>query len=495
MNSFASNLMEESVKDYTENGAVTLSSSLNANLDFFSMASSMRHNQVGVLDLFRKAYAENHLLAIKNLFYLRDIRGGQGERLSFRNCLRYLAKTEEPDRFSKLVRLIPEYGRWDDVFYILDIVRKDKEKSAITNDILKMISEQLHSDIQATLDEKPNTQISLLTKWFPLDNCTKNKAKKELAIYLRSRLFKSITACRKTISEIRKKLHVVEQKMCANEWEKIEYAHVPSRAGMIYSNAFKRHDSDRYREFIEMVNSGKDTMNAGTLYPYEVVKRATSFDAGDEVDALWKSLPDYTQGNSAICVVDTSGSMYGGSPEPISIAVSLGMYFAERNKSAFKDMFITFSADPTVQRITGKTLLERIANVKGSDWGANTNIWKVMKLYLKLAKKSNQEDCPKSIIIISDMEFDQGRTNQTYHNEFKEMFLNAGVPMPNIVYWNVDASGHNVPVKYDEHGIVLVSGKSPVAFKFVMEGKTPLEFMNDVLNGKRYTEVTKAYVE
>lgn len=501
MNTFVDNMENEFNRTFTQNGCVTLESSLNANVDMFGMASAMRNKSNEMLSLFTKAFSEDSNLAVRNLFYLRDVRGGQGERSLFRNCARWIADNVDNDEFNKFISYIPEYGRWDDVFDILAYMlnSNDSRHRNKISSILNLINNQLLEDVRNYQEKK---SISLLAKWFPLANNTKNKGKKRLANFLASNIFETEREARSIIVELRTYLKVLEQEISANKWSEINYSAVPSRANKKYTKAFKRHDNERYSSFIESVNRGEAKMNSGTLYPYEIVLNAGKGENKyTEWDAMWKSLPDYTNGKSAICVVDVSGSMGSFTPscwepneyvKPIHVALSLGLYFAERNVGAFQNRFFTFSERPQLVKVQGTNLYQKLSNMSKADWGMNTNIETVFDKYLEIAVRSNPEDCPESVIIISDMEFDQAsypNRNKTMFETIKKKFRNFNVKLPNLIFWNVNASGRNVPVRYDESGTVLVSGCSPSTFKYVMEGKTPMEFMLDVLNGSRYSGI------
>lgn len=474
----------------TENGCKTYKSSKNANLDFFGMASAMRGKNDSANSLFKAAFAEDKNLALKNAFYCRDIRGGQGERDIFRTCILDLIMRNQltDDQLLRLISMIPEYGRWDDIlFFGKELHENGKDISVI----LDYIKKQIDKDIK---NVEENRSVSLLAKWFPLEN-NRGKSKKEFAIFVRKNLFNNAEHCRKTIVKIRKYIDVLEQKISANEWDTVEYEKVPSCANKKYANAFKKHDSERYNGFIQKVVNNETTMNSKDLYPYEIVAKCDSMDK-NVLEAMWKSLPDYTNGNSAICVVDVSGSMTCNnglnSILPINVAISLGIYFSERNKSEFRNRFITFSSTPTLVKLSDTdTIVEKVRKVFSSDWGMNTDLIKVFNLYLKLAKKCDKEDLPKSIIIISDMEFDQAtRSNKkTAFEKINKMFEEAGIERPSLVFWNVNSSGNNVPVTSNQYGTVLISGASPTIFRMAMANTTPYEFMMSVLGSDRYKNI------
>ena len=501
MNTFAKNMEMETTKSFTENGSPTFTSTLNANLDMFASMSAMRKRDSNdILNMFRNAYHENPELAIKNLFYLRDIRGGQGERNTFRICANYLRDALSEESFKNFIQYIPTYGRWDDVIYLINMTDTSSKKNGI---VFSMLRDSLREDIK---NMQENKSISLLAKWYPLENNTHNANEKNFAIFIRKHLFRSAVECRKCIVSLRKYISVLEQTISANKWNDVVYSSVPSCANKKYAKAFKKHDNERYTTYIQDVLTGKEKINSRALYPYEIVCKAAKYITKDktEWDALWNNLPDYTNGNSAICVVDVSGSMGSiydlNSSNPIFSAISLGMYFSERNKNEFKNKFFTFSKNPNIVNIPEyMSLSEKIKFISNTEWGGNTNLDKLFELYIKLAKKSNIEDLPKSVIIISDMEFDSAISDYSYHakkydknttfERIKNRFKEENIPMPNLVFWNVEARNSNFPVRMDETGTILVSGHSPTTFKFIAEGKTPIQFMLDVLNSERYANI------
>lgn len=450
----------------TENGAVTFTRSGSSLLDFYAQAGAMRKNPDQALDLFKKAFAEDRTNASKILFYLRDVRGGQGERDLFRTCLEWLGSTY-PDVFETLVGFVPEYGRWDDMFF-------DNEKC------FELIGKQLKKDKKA---EAP----SLLVKWLPTINASSPTTRAKARVMAKGLDMEDMDY-RILVRDIRKKIDIVEAKMSAHQWKKIDYSGVPSQASRIYKNAFTKHDETRYAKFIDKAETGEVKINAATLYPYQIYNSVRS-DYSKTLEALWNQLPDYTQGKNALVVADVSGSMSG---DPMSVSVSLALYFAERNKGQFKDRFITFSGNPTLQRVVGKTLQDRMNSIQRADWEGNTDIQAVFDLILNTAISNNTpaDELPSTIYIISDMEFDfcvEGKTNQQL---IKTKYEQIGYKVPSIVFWQVDArSGKNLPVQKNEQGVALVSGFSPVIFKFAVENKTPEQVMLDTINSKRYAQI------
>lgn len=462
---FLTSLYRATSMGKTQNDAITFIRSGSALLDFYAQAGAMRPKPQEALDLFKKAFAEDREKAVKILFYLRDVRGGQGERVLFRTCLEWLGTTY-PEVFEQIVQHVPEYGRWDDLLF-------DNEKC------FALISEQLEKD---TKDEKP----SLLAKWLPTANAS-SKTTQAKAKFIAGKLGMNTIEYRKKLRVIRKKIQAVEEQMSANEWKGIDYSAVPSQASRIYKDAFKKHDETRYSAFIDKAEKGEVKINAGTLYPYQIYKSVES-NYSKTLEALWNQLPDYTQGKEAIVVADVSGSMSG---DPIAVSVSLALYFAERNKGMFKNHFITFSAQPRLQRIEGITLQDKMNSIERSQWNMNTNLQAVFALLLGTALANNTpvNELPETIYIISDMEFDQACQNHTNFEVIKENYDQAGYKIPNVVFWNVNASGKNLPVQKDENGVAMVSGFSPVIFKIAVENKTPEQIMLDTINSERYAPI------
>lgn len=498
-NKFYDAIEKETNKTTTENGAGSFSSTLNKNLDFFAQASAKRGSDTVFKDLFEPAIFENPELALKNLFYLRDIRGGNGERKIFRDCLEEFFRNIKKYKLGKItnsrvknfLKLIPEYGRWDD---LIELNTYSKVFEKIKYGIIK---EQFISDVKNALAEKP---VSLLAKWFPVLNNVKNPERKKWAKKLCYKIFSGdFKKARKIVGTLRSYIDIVEKKMSANDWKNINYSKVPSRAGLIYRDAFCNHDSEGYREFINKVAKGKEKINAGALAPYEIVEkyiRAGDW-SDDTLDELWKALPGDVNTKNAICVVDVSGSMYWGSqnPRPIDVAISLGIYFAERNPTnVFRNKFLTFSEKPSfVSFDEDMTLLDKILKTRQADWGGNTDIISVFRLILETALKYNlkNSDMPKTIFIISDMQFDDCCEfgTETAYEAIKKKYKKSGYDLPTICFWNVAARDGNIPVLNNEKNVTLVSGFSQNNFMFVMEGKTPVELMNEILGSERYKNV------
>lgn len=466
---------------YTENLARAFSTTGSDVLDFFASAGAMRTRaEKDIVEKFSKAFYEDRLLALKALFYIRDVRGGQGERRAFRAVLRYLASFH-PDVLRKNLHLVPEYGRWDDLWVLF--------RTSLEKDVMQLVQSQLKNDTSGKT-------ISLLAKWLPSENASSKKSR-ENAKLVASYLGWSMKNYRKTLSALRKKIDVVEVKMSKQQWEEINYERVPSKASLLYRKAFMRHDRARYEKFISLVKSGQAKINTETLYPYEIVRRFLLYkDKDDTLEVLWRKLPNYCKPENALVVCDTSGSMTSNHFLPLSIAVSLALYTAERNTGPFHNHFITFSTQPRMQRVIGDTLYEKVMNLKRSEWGFNTNIEAVFDtiLFVAIENRLTQEEMVKKVYIISDMEFDVatgGKNDQTLFETIEAKYKAHGYNLPLLVFWCVDSRNDQFPMTLDKSGVILVSGASPRVYEYILkdEIKTPYEMMLDVLNSPRYNKI------
>lgn len=463
--SFLDELQKNTNQTRTENGAVTNKSTLSPLLDFFSLAGAMRDNKSNAVSLFEKAFYFDKQGAIRCLFYLRDIRGGQGERDIFRACFNRLLEIDN-DLANKLAIHIPQYGRWDD-YLVPELVKK-----------------QLEIDENAMANGE---SISLLAKWLPSENASSSETAKK-ARELAKSLGLKLSQYRKKVVTLRKYLRLLEQKMSSNDWSGIDYDKLPAQAGRKHIRAFKRHDETRYQEYIDNVKSGEAKINTSTLYTYEVFDIVAT--DPDVANVMWDNLPDYTNGTDALVVADVSGSMQG---RPMSVSVSLALYFAEHNKGIFHNKFITFSQSPQVVDVVGDTLIRRLSMIANSDWGYNTDLEKVFTKILDAANKSGQgqDGMPKVIYIISDMEFDQAMSNPdaTVFDNAQQAFKESGLELPHLVFWNVDARQIQSPATKFDNKVTLISGLSQSTFRYAVEGKTPEELMDSVLNSERYSTI------
>ena len=467
----------------TTNGAQAFKSTNSAVLDLFSQGGAMRnHSDNDIVSLFSKAYAENSTLAMKTLFYLRDIQFGQGERKFFRLALNYLA-IHNKDSLVKNLHLVPEFGRWDDLWVLLETSVKD--------DVIHLVYNQLTVDVQS---ENP----SLLAKWMPSENASSYKTK-QYAKIIREGVKTSPKKYRKLLSALRAKINLVETKLTEKKYDEIDYSKIPSVAGMVYRGAFFRNDEMRYRKFLDSLEKGEVKVNAGTLYPSDIVgKILGKWHVEDRevklFEGQWNNLPNFIgeKTENSLVMADVSGSMSG---TPMNVSIALAMYIAERNKGIFKDYFMTFSTKPSMVKIQGSNIVDKVNNISRADWDMSTNIESALQTILDVAVKNklSNDEVVKKLYIISDMQFDsctRGASVGAFEN-MKNKFNDFGYDMPNITFWNVNAYG-NQPMTMNEQGVQLVSGYSPSILTQLLnnDGKTPYDFMLEVIDSERYKEVT-----
>jgi hypothetical protein len=469
----------------TENGALTLDKSGSKVLDFYATGGALRtRSDAEIVNKFVAAFDEDALLALKTLFYLRDIRGGQGERKVFRVCVKWLAQNR-PTAFLNNIENVTKFGRWDDVFEAFDT----KSEAAM----VQVIKKQLAADARQSDD----TKLTLLAKWMPSIN-TSSKETRQLA-HRFTKAFKVTPAkYRKTLSGLRSRLNVVEAKMSAGEWTVINFEHVPSKANLLYKKAFSKHEPVRYTQFIKDVQSGEKKINSSTLFPYEVIRDVEKgmYDgtSKDTLNALWNALPDYLTDNphNGLVMPDVSGSMSG---LPMQVSISLAIYFAQRSKGFFKDHFIEFSSNAELVRVTSSNIVDAYTQLSRANWGMSTNLQAAFDKILDAAVRNrlSQEDLPSVLYIISDMEFNQacGSNTLTNFEVIKRKYKAAGYTIPVICFWNVNARNDQSPVTKDQNGTTLVSGCSPSIFSQVVSGTTvtPYDFMMQTLDKERYSSV------
>jgi hypothetical protein len=510
-NRFVEQMEKEVNYTITENGAVAFKSTMNACLDAFGSLGAMRFSSEDeIINTFSKAYYEDRPLALKMAFYMRDIRGGQGQRRVFRVILKWLAENYPNDVINNLNNIL-EYGRGDDFMCLFG--------TQVEHEMINRIRSIIMLDSIA-VDKKES--CTLLAKWLPSEN-TSSSETRNLARKLIKALDISPRQYRTILSKIRKYIDVTEVKMSANKWEDINYNTVPAKAAMNYSNAFMRHDMDNYVDYLQHLSVGRAKINAKSLFPVDIIHKVLS-SRGDKKDrvvlnAMWEALPNYftDEEETGICMVDTSASMYG---LPYEVALSLGIYCADKCRGPFKNHFITFNYKPDFVKTRGNNIYEKVHNI-GCINSGNTNIEAAFDLILSAAIKGNckQEDMPSKLYIISDMQFDQARgagyisswcktPEQHFMASMKKKFENAGYKMPALIYWNVRASKCGMfQDTFDGEDCAMVSGYSASLFKSIIDGTTyeevidsngdvtvkekidPMTVMLNTLNSERYNLV------
>lgn len=464
MNTFAQALETMPTMSLTANGGDTYASSMNANTDLFFLVGASRGNDI--TPAFAAAYAENPDLAMRILAWVRDIRGGAGERQTFRNLLSYLEDNHTNEVY-KMLPLVPFYGRWDDLLHF-----KTEE---VRNAAFGLIS-------HALLDMKDG----LCAKWMP------RKATKDdnTAYLLRQFMGLSPKQYRQVIVSL---TNVVEQKMCAKEWQDIDFSKLPSLASARYNKAFMRNAQEQYAIYKEKLVNGETTINAQAVYPHDVLKTIKSGGDSDVATAQWNALPNFLSEATILPMADVSSSMncsVGDNPKLtcMDISIALGLYIADKQEGPFHNMVLTFDTNPKIEVLKG-TLVEKYNQISHMSWGGSTNIEKAFDRILEVALRGKvpQEQMPKYLLIFSDMEFNS-TSNGTAFNTFEKKFKAEGYDLPKLVFWNLNARMGNIPVTYNEQGVALVSGFSPSLLKSILSCKTftPQDIMLETIMTERY---------
>lgn len=509
MDAIKETLDDEFNYSVTENGALGYRTTGKELLDLnFAVASLRKASEQDIVNRFVRAFSEDKVLAMKWLFFVRDVREGIGERRLFRVVIKNIVKSN-PEMVIPLINLIPEYGRYDDLWCLLG-------NKASAKVVLEIVDKQLTEDLSNMNAGKP---ISLLSKWLPSCNASSVQTKK-YAKQIYEALGLTEREYRKALSKFRKYLDVVEVKMSNKNWSEIKYESVPSRANLIYNNAFLRNDEERRREYLGKLEKGETKINASTLFPHDIVHKYSALNGwyspelkskDSAIEALWKALPDTVQGcGNTIVVADGSESMTftvdnSSRVTALEVANALAIYFAERSSGEFKDKYITFSTRPQLVDFSkADSLHDKLQIALTHNEVADTNIEKVFDLILTTAIKNNmkQEDIPQNILIISDMEFNscavcdseyRNRPDTRLFKVIAKKYASAGYMLPRLIFWNVASRTGTIPVKENDLGVALVSGFSVNIAKMVMSNKTdPYECLLETLNSERYAPIEVA---
>lgn len=410
--------MKNNIMTKTTNGALCYSTTGNYLVDInfgVSKFRNMLNNKESLWEMFYPALMQNPRYALKWLLYLRDIRYGIGERDAFRDLLYHLIVNTKVDSYFIKTCNIQEYGRYDDLidiyFRLYDNKKLSKTKriNNIKNIIINIIKEQLNLDLN---NSKNNLSVSLLAKWMPTESTSSLKNRRRAKI-LMNKLKYSPKKYRKILVLLRKKIDIVEAKMSTNNWDKIIYENVPSKANLLYSRAFINHDSERRLKYIDDLSNNKTKINSKALFLHEIVsKYKKEYERNEVLESMWKNIPKPDNFSDTLVVRDGSGSMWLRLPNSTStildVANALTIYCSENNKT-FKNKFITFSQRAEIVDLTSYTnLYEKLKKLDGYYDYSNTDIANVFNLILKTAikEKLSKEDLPKNILIISDMQFD-----------------------------------------------------------------------------------------
>jgi len=424
----------------TTNGAKQHSTSNDVCVDLFSKIGSMRHwDRRDILEYFERAFEHNPELATRITYWARAARAGSGERKTFYTILDEIARIS-PDFITDNARTLAEIGYWKDLMRYCDI-----------QGVLSAFARAIKDGDR------------LANKWAP--------RKGEIAKKLRDELGYTNKEYRKWL---KKHSDTVETKMSNNKWDDIKYSSVPGSAMRRYSRAYNRNDSQRFEDW---KNDETTKTSVSATYPHQIFKVIEQ----DEklAEKMWRDLPDYIETEEIILpMIDVSGSMYG---KPLEVAIALGMYLAEKNKSEFKDRFLTFSERPQIVKIDNtKTLAEKINSISEADWGMNTDFEKAYTKILDLATKHDVDpkSMPTMLLCLSDMQFDESGNGGLHLDDIRDKYETHGYKMPKLVFWDLNAYTGQ-PAECSDENVAMVSGFSPSIMKAILNAEefNPIDVM------------------
>lgn len=489
---FAQSVKQFTNTKFTENGARAYSTTNNAVLDLFSQIGALRPRTADeIAQKFANAFYTDPRLTTKMLFYCGNVRGGLGERRTFRICLNWLAKNF-PDIVFANIDNIAHYNRWDSMFELVG--------TSLEDTMWGYLAAQLAEDMEVVSKSRVSknaASISLLAKWMPSENASSAKTR-ALARKAIKQFHLTPRQYRKMLAGLREYLKVVETYMSTGKWGEISYPGVPSYAMKNYRNAFAKHDADRFNAYKTSLVKGETKVNASTLYPYDLVheymNKGWRWSSTDTiVEEQWKALPNYVKGeNNILVMADVSGSMYG---RPIETSIGLATYFAQHNKGDYHNLYLTFTSTPHfIELPEGASLAKCIQTVANTDMGYSTNLEAAFNLILQHAVNNNisDKDLPKALVVVSDMEIDRymRQNKMDFVDAMKTKFARYGYTLPKLVLWNVEARNDTILSKQED--VLLVSGQSASTFRELcgnLEGKTAWDLMLETLNNPMYDRV------
>jgi hypothetical protein len=490
MNKFTNAIKETTTEKLTENGAFAYNTSDSDLLDLFAQIGALRpRTEAEISEKFERAFYENPELAMRMAFYARDVRfGGLGERRTFRIILKWICENYADLAIANIPN-ITTFGRFDDLYTYIGTEAEEA--------MWKYMYTTLTNDYERMLEGKP---ISLLAKWLKSINTSSHESRKLARLTLKNLGFHNERHYRKVLARMRDYLNVAEHRMSAQEWDKINYSQVPAYAIKNYGSAFAKHDYERWNQYLKDLQKGTTKVNAGTLYPYDLVHQYMNRYYGDSygpntlTEAQWKALPNYVgDGANVMVMADVSGSMMG---RPMETSIGLAAYFAQHNHGPFAGLFLTFTDIPRYIHVRSDDKLYTMINKIRQNVGYNTDLDKAFNLILDTALNNHvpQEDLPRALVVVSDMEID---SYVRYHGldfvkTWRERFKAYGYELPQLVLWNVEARNDTFLTKMATKGVTFLSGQSASTFKSLIDTlncKSAYEAMVKVLMNPAYDVV------
>lgn len=494
----------------TENGAVSYNSTVDGVPDILRNSTPLQLSPL--LDLFfrlvrgfdsssrqeeiEKAFLADPKRFARLCFQTRDIRGGKGERALGRQLMVWLSNRLPQVFADKLVPLVPEYGRWDDLI----LIAYESQSPIVKSACLKACTVQLRKDL---VSMEKGELTTLCAKWMPNESSSWVKKYRTTYKDISDEMGMSPRQMRKALVSLRSYCQVIEQKMCSKQWSEIDYSKVPSQAMRLLKKAFTRNDPERFQTYKDALQKGDPSVkvNASTLMPHELVKeninRPSVYETDPITQAQWDTLlKQYSEMGTldgTLVVSDVSGSMTCSNGLPMQVSIALGIFVSQMQKGPWRGQVITFESNPQFHRVCDGPLHKQVGNLSRASWGGSTDIQKTFQLILEKAQEYHLSvsEMPKQVIIISDMQFNQADRNCTNLDAIREQYRTAGYPLPRLVFWNVAGRIQDVPARAVDDNVALVSGFSPSILKAVMEAEdlSPLGVLLSTLDSSRYSSI------
>lgn len=462
---------------YTENGALSHSTTGSALLDYFSKCGTYRNRKAKEVAADMGAlWNESPELALKIIFYNRlitrqnkgfsateNVQKGQGNRSEFRQAIAWSARYRSQNFYPNLW-LVPVCGTWKDLWHADLIDELDQFK------VFELIQQGLSDEYNRDLLAKYLPRIRSKSNTFNERHERLNRFAFALIKYLgwppvSYRKFKAAG-----------KAHTFQQHLSQGTTDRLEFNTIPGKAlfqmvnnkGKDGLNTMERAGLDkRYLDWITAQPTAKFTG-----YVYELMKNvntsmslAQAYTLNKQFDGLIElAQRDQSIRENVWCALDTSGSMLTPVADTTAydICISLGVYFATLNEGAFKDHVVLFDSHSELKQLSGDFIDKVLQITKGKTAWGNTNFMSVIEEIVRTRQQQPDipvEDFPTTLLVVSDMQFDPAGTNvQSNYQVAMQKLRAVGLPEIRIVWWWVTGRGGDFTNKLDDQGVVLISG-------------------------------------
>jgi hypothetical protein len=481
----------------TENGAISLPTTGNAQLDLFFKVNRDTPKE-HLFCLLNRSWLASPVDTLRLGFHLRDCRGGKGEKKQFYHFIEWLLLTDHTI-LEQIMHHIPHYGTYKDLYQLFG--------TCLEKEMINLFTFRLFWDYEYLSQDILKSSITLAAKYAPTEGGSIDKKHNAVKKFTDALMLSPQQYRQQILVPLRRHLNIVETHLTnsVEDWERINFSHVPSLALKKYKKAFARHQPERYTAWLQSVKSGKSKINTDRLMPHQLVEHyvGTQNPVDETIEVQWRSLSQKLKRSlcrafgPSIAMVDVSGSMSTsrkpGQTLPINVAISLGILLAEMADGQFRNTFLTFSSSPELVKMKGETLHARVAEMNRASWTQSTNFEAAFNYLLSQACINNTPAnlMPTTLFVLSDMQFDLTTDNGTNWDALNKAFAKYGYNRPRIVFWNLNGSTLDFPVSANESNVQLISGFSTDVLKMLLDGDqlSPVNFMRKVIDSERYSRI------